>query len=150
MLDGKRRYRGTWPPADSIYTQWCGAVSGPPAKFLDATISILWNLPTPADVRIRLEDQLVKGLTGPDDAQRRGIPPAEIRSMTGWSHYRLARFWAERDDRANVLKHTRLALAFAPQTSASIRSRTTPSSRPGTTKRISSASMPSSPSHERG
>ncbi len=110
MLDGKRRYRGTWPPAESIYTQWCGAVSGPPAKFLDATISVLWNLPTPADMRIRLEDQLVKALTGPDDAQRRGIPPAEIRSMTGWSHYRLARSWAERDDRANVLKHARLAL----------------------------------------
>ncbi|MBV8308978.1 MAG: hypothetical protein JO344_01130, partial [Planctomycetaceae bacterium] len=110
MLDGKRRYHGPWPPADSIYTQWCGSVSGPPAKFLDATISILWNLPTPADVRIRLEDQLVKALIGPDDTQRRGIPPAEIRTMTGWSHYRLARFWAERDDRANVLKNARLAL----------------------------------------
>jgi tetratricopeptide (TPR) repeat protein len=110
MLDGKRRYRGAWPPADSIYTEWCGSVSGPPAKFLDATISVLWNLPTPADLRIRLQDQLVKALTGPDDAQRRGIPPAEIRTMTGWSHYRLARFCAERDDRANVLKNARLAL----------------------------------------
>ena len=55
---------------------------------------------------------MIKGLTGPDDSLRRGIPLAEVRSMTGWGHYRLARFWADKDDRSNVLKHTRLALAF--------------------------------------
>jgi hypothetical protein len=113
LLDGKRRYRGgAWPPTEGNYAEWCRDAGGPPVKFLDATIVILWNLPTPADLRIRLQDELIKGLTGPDDSLRRGISPDELRSMTGWGHYRLARFWADKDDRSNVLKHTRLALAF--------------------------------------
>ncbi|MBV8129614.1 MAG: protein kinase [Planctomycetaceae bacterium] len=113
LLDGKRRYRGgAWPPTEGNYAEWCRDVGGPPVKFLDATIIILWNLPTPADLRIRLQDELIKGLTGPDDSLRRGIPLDEVRSMTGWGHYRLARFWADKDDRSNVLKHMRLALAF--------------------------------------
>lgn len=113
LLDGKRRYKnGTWPPTEGNYSDWCRDVSGPPVKFLDATIIILWNLPTPTDLRIRLQDELIKGLTSPEDSLRRGIPEDELRLMTGWGHYRLARFWADKDDRTNVLKHTRQALAF--------------------------------------
>ena len=117
LLDGKKRYKsGTWPPTEGSYVDWCRDVGGPPVKFLDATILILWNLPTPTNLRIRLQDELIKGLTGSDDSLRRGIPKDELRLMTGWGHYRLARFWADKDDRANVLKHTRLALALpAPQ-----------------------------------
>ena len=113
LLDGKRHYRGgAWPPTEGNYVEWCRDAIGPPVRFLDATIIILWNLPTPADLRIRLQDELLKGMTGPDDSMRRGVPLDELRSMTGWGHYRLARFWADKDDRSNVLKHTRLALAF--------------------------------------
>ncbi len=112
LIDGKRRYRrGNWPPAEGSYADWCRDVVSPPVKFLDSTIVILWNLPTPPEIRIRLQDELIRGLTGPDESLRRGLPPAELKMLTGWGHYRLARFWADKDDRANVLKHARLALA---------------------------------------
>jgi tetratricopeptide (TPR) repeat protein len=111
LLDGKRVYRATWPPPGA-YATWCETTAGPATKFLDATVELIGVLPTPPDLRIRLQEELIRRLTGPDTALRDGLDADEVRALTAWGHYRLARFWADKDDRANVLKHIRLALAF--------------------------------------
>lgn len=112
ILDGKRKYRGmAWPPPGG-YGAWCQTATGPVTKFLDTTIERLGDFPTPVDLRIRLQEELIRRLTGPDPALRDGIVADEIRAMTAWGNYRLAKFWAEKNDRANVLKHIRRALAF--------------------------------------
>jgi tetratricopeptide (TPR) repeat protein len=112
LLDGKRRYRGaSWPPQGG-YSTWCQSATGPTTKFLDTTVELLGWFPTPAELRIRLEEELIKRLTGPDASLRDGVEADEVRSLTAWGHHRLAKYWAEKDDRANVLKHIRLALEF--------------------------------------
>jgi tetratricopeptide (TPR) repeat protein len=110
LLDGRKAYRGgDWPPAGT-YAPWCRAAAGPPARFLDATVEAVWSLPTPADLRIRLQDELLKRLTGPDPAARDGLTDDEVQGLTAWGYFRLAKFWADKDDKGNVLRYARLAL----------------------------------------
>jgi tetratricopeptide (TPR) repeat protein len=111
LLDGKRTYHAHWPPQGS-YSNWCDAATGPPTKFLEATVDLLGYMPTPVDLRIRLQEELLRRLTGPDASLRDGLNPDELRSLTAGGHYRLAKYWADKDDRANVLKHIRSALEF--------------------------------------
>ncbi|MBX9627030.1 MAG: serine/threonine protein kinase [Gemmataceae bacterium] len=109
LLDGRKAYRGgDWPPPGS-YANWCRAAAGPVPAFLDATVEVLWGLPVPTELRIRVQEEAVRRLTGPD---RDGVPEDEARRLTAAGYFRLAKFWADKDDKGNVLKYARLALAL--------------------------------------
>jgi hypothetical protein len=110
LLDGKKVYRGkTWPPPGGAWLLCRDAVKSP-TQFLDTAIDFLWNFPTSSDTRIKLGDELLRRVSGPDDTPRKGIPDDEVKALVGWGHFRQAKFHAERDNREAVLRHVRAAL----------------------------------------
>lgn len=110
LLDGKKVYRGAgWPPPGGAWSLCRDAVKTP-TQFLDTAVDFLWNFPTSSDTRIKLGDELLRRVSGPDDSPRKGVPDDEVKGLVGWGHFRQAKFHAERDDRAAVLRHVRAAL----------------------------------------
>jgi hypothetical protein len=104
-------------PGDA-HRGWFDLVDGPDVRFLDATVDVVWQLPTPVDLRIRLGEELVQRLGAAAPA---GLSADDARHLLGFAHFRLAKFRAEKDDRDGVLRHLRAALSqrlvdLTPQT----------------------------------
>lgn len=111
LLDGKKVYRGkSWPPPGSCW-MICRDVLKAPTVYLDTALDFVGNFPTTNDTKVKLGEEVLRRVTGPDDALRKGIPDNELKEFVGWGHFRQAKLYAEKDDRAAVLKHVRAALA---------------------------------------
>jgi Protein kinase domain len=110
LLDGKKVYRGAmWPPPGSCWSL-CRDVLKSPTQYFDTALDHLYNFPTTNETKLRLGEEFLRRIAGPDESLRKGITEAERRELAGWAHFRQAKFYAEKDNRAAVLRHTRSAL----------------------------------------
>jgi predicted Ser/Thr protein kinase len=109
LRQGRRRLGPDGLPSGDAHRGWLDVVDAPDVRFLDATVDVVWQLPTPVDLRIKLAEELVQRLNSPPPM---GLTAAEHRHMQGFNHLRLAKFRAEKDDRDGVVRHLRLALGL--------------------------------------
>jgi predicted Ser/Thr protein kinase len=103
---------GALPTREEKYRDWVASAEAGGARYLDATIDLMGNLSVHVDLRIRASEELLRRLADPEAVRQDGLAEAEARRMKGWSHYRLAKFFAEKDDRKGVLAQAREALAL--------------------------------------
>jgi hypothetical protein len=101
------------PSGNDGYKDWFAkANAGSTIRYLDATLQILWwQHPVPVDLRIRLSETLLQQLVHAALVKQEGIPADEVKGMDAYAHYRLARAYAEREERNRLLEQMRLALA---------------------------------------
>jgi tetratricopeptide (TPR) repeat protein/predicted Ser/Thr protein kinase len=92
---------------------WLQHAPGSTLQFLHAHLEVLSQepIPTPVELRINLANEVVKRASDPDAVRREGAPPATVKAVKAWTHFRLATLYAEKSDRDSVLKHVRAALA---------------------------------------
>jgi serine/threonine protein kinase len=110
---GKQLGKDTLPTNVSAFHDWfVQANTASLTRYAYATSDVLGNLPVPEDQRIRLAETVLQRLDDPKFAQPEGIADEEIRSMKGWTHYRLASSFAAKNDKPGVLQHVRAALAL--------------------------------------
>jgi tetratricopeptide (TPR) repeat protein/predicted Ser/Thr protein kinase len=108
-----RRRLGTGPLPTGVptYAEWLDLAGGPTSKFLDCTVNVLaWHVSTPVDLRIRLGEDALKLLPQDGAAPQDALTADEVKALKGQGHLRLARFFAEKDDRASALSHVKTAL----------------------------------------
>jgi serine/threonine protein kinase/tetratricopeptide (TPR) repeat protein len=110
LLDGQKVYRGeTWPPLGTCWSLCRDAVKSP-TQFLDTGVDVLMDFAVSNELKVKLGEEVLRRLLGPDETLRRGISDNERRELIGWGHFRQAKFHAEKERRAEVLHHVRLAL----------------------------------------
>jgi serine/threonine protein kinase len=103
----------TLPASNGDFQQWFALARDPSlSRYLNATVTVLAYLPVPSDVRVRLSEELLKRLANPVLVQQDNLPPEEVQSLKGWTHFRLAQAHAEKEDRTRVLQNVREALAL--------------------------------------
>jgi hypothetical protein len=102
----------TLPSSNGDFQQWFSMARDPLSRYLNATVTVLFNLPVSSDVRVRLSEELLKRLANPVLVQQDNLPSDEVQSLKGWTHVRLAQAYAEKEDRTRVLQHVREALAL--------------------------------------
>ena len=102
----------TIPVSNGDFQQWFSLAADTTSRFLNATITVLYYLPVPSDVRVKLSEELLKRLAAPALVEQDGLPAEEVSNLKGWTHVRLAEAYAEREDRVQVLQHIREALAL--------------------------------------
>jgi hypothetical protein len=101
------------PTSIPSYNDWfVQANTAPLTKYVYATSELLVYLPIVDDLKIRLAETVLKRLDDPRQARGEGIKEDEIKSMKGWTHYRLAASYATKNDKPRVLEHVRAALAL--------------------------------------
>jgi tetratricopeptide (TPR) repeat protein len=99
------------PTRDGTYTEWLArAVSGPDTRYYDATLDVLGYLPVSEDLRVGLAEEVLRRLGNADVVKQEGIPPEDVKARQGWTHYRLAKSFTQKNDKDNVLSHVRAAL----------------------------------------
>jgi hypothetical protein len=81
-------------------------------KYAFTTSEVLGYLPVAEDQRIRFAETVLKLLDDSKQVRDEGLAEDEIRSMKGWTHYRLASSFAAKNDRDGVFRHVRAALAL--------------------------------------
>jgi serine/threonine protein kinase len=101
----------TIPVSNGDFQQWFSSAGDTTSRFLNATITVLYYVPVPTDVRVKLSEELLKRLTAPAMILEDNLPAEEVANLKGSTHMRLAEAYAEREDRARVLQHVREALA---------------------------------------
>jgi serine/threonine protein kinase len=103
--------KDTLPTGQSFYQAWFAQASTATTRYLDASQELLWNLPVPMDLRIRLSEEILKRLGDTALVQQDGLTPAEVQTIKGWTHVRLARTSAAKEEGPDrVLHHVREAL----------------------------------------
>jgi serine/threonine protein kinase len=116
LRDCRKRLAGApLPTTDDTYTKWLERADNrqpQDTRFLDATLNVLWYLAVPEDLRIGLADQLLRRLTDAGIIAQEKLTPADVKSFTGWTHFRLAKSYAGKNDKPEVLRHIRAALAL--------------------------------------
>jgi serine/threonine protein kinase len=99
------------PTNVSTFNDWLvKANKAPLSKYIYSTSDVLGYLPVAEDQRIRLAETVLKRLDDPKLMQEETLGDDEIKSMKGWTHYRLATSFAAKNDRQGVLQHVRAAL----------------------------------------
>jgi predicted Ser/Thr protein kinase len=104
------------PTPDGSYNTWFARAGGLAPRlqdatlFLDSTLDMTWYLAVSEDLRIRFAEELLKRLADPNVLQQEKIKPEDAKSRTGWTHQRLARTYAAKNDKAGVLRHVGEAL----------------------------------------
>jgi tetratricopeptide (TPR) repeat protein len=89
---------------------WITHVNGSTTKFLHAVVDVLWQLPTPVDLRISIANEVVKRASDPEICRQEAITPKDAAAIRAFVHWRLAKFSAEKSDRDGVFKHAKAAL----------------------------------------
>jgi tetratricopeptide (TPR) repeat protein len=103
---GQDRYPSDVP----VHNEWFGRSTAAPTEYLDYTQSLLDTMPVPGDVRIRLGEEVLVMLGDAETVKRDGLDEEMVRTKLGWTHFRLARLFAEKKNRGGVLRHVRMAL----------------------------------------
>jgi hypothetical protein len=99
------------PTKDGTYTEWLArAVTGPDTRYFDATLDVLWYLNVPEDLRQGLAEEVLRRLSDANTVMQEGLKPDDVKSRKGWTHFRLAKSFAQKNDKANVLKNVQAAL----------------------------------------
>jgi tetratricopeptide (TPR) repeat protein len=99
------------PTRDGTYTEWLTrAVSGPDTRYYDATLDVLWYLAVSEDLRVGLGEEVLRRLANAEVVKQEGLTPEDVKARQGWTHYRLAKSFAQKNDKANVLGHVQAAL----------------------------------------
>jgi hypothetical protein len=71
---------------------------------------VLDQLPVPADLRLRLGQELLQRLTDPGAVAQDWLAEERVAELKGFVHYRLAQVYAQKEDKAAVLREAREAL----------------------------------------
>jgi hypothetical protein len=99
------------PTKDGTYAEWLArAVAGPDTRYFDASLDVLWYLNVPEDLRQGLAEEVLRRLSDANTVMQEGLKPDEVKARKGWTHYRLAKSFAQKNDKANVLKNVQAAL----------------------------------------
>ena len=101
---------GVLPSGIAAYNTWMAQADPSLTRYLDATSEVLNYLAVPVEVRISLSEAVLKRLGDSQGAAAEGLADAEVKTMKGWTHVRLAAAFAAKNDKAGVLEHARLAL----------------------------------------
>ena len=102
--------KDTLPTTEPAYNKWFSQVNASTAHFLNATFELSLELPVPGDQRIRLGEEVLKRLADATATEQDGLGTEEIKTMTAWTHFRLAKVCTEKKERAQALQHVRSAL----------------------------------------
>jgi serine/threonine protein kinase len=94
----------------AVYGQWYARSAASTTEYLDATQEVLANLPVPPSWRVRLGEEVLKRLGDGATIEQDKLTPDDIKTRKGWTHFRLARAFAENQERTNALKQIREAL----------------------------------------
>jgi hypothetical protein len=89
---------------------WYDAAEGPFSRFLDATVAVLWSLSTPVELRVQLSETLLTRLADAARVKEDELSSDDAGDLSAEASFRLAKFFAEKDDRAGVLRAARMAL----------------------------------------
>jgi hypothetical protein len=108
---GRKLGKDRLPAAVATQSEWFNRAGGPATEFFYYTQEVLGELPVPVDVRIRLGEEVLKRLGDAPLMEQEGLDQAKVRNMTGLTHQRLARAFAQKEDRNRVLDHVRKALS---------------------------------------
>jgi tetratricopeptide (TPR) repeat protein len=121
LQEGRRHVpANAWPHCSEPYKSWCQYCVDSPIRFQEETVEVLWRLSTPAWARINLQEAALKQLTDSENLQAEEIDDEERNERIAWAHYRLAKMYAEQEDRGTVLLHVRKSLeAKLPDLTAS-------------------------------
>jgi hypothetical protein len=98
------------PTSNSVYAGWYARSNGHTTDYLDATQEVLAALSAPVNVRIRLGETVLGRLNDAGIVAQEGLAAPDVLLRKGWTHYKLARAYAEKDDRPRGLQHMREAL----------------------------------------
>jgi tetratricopeptide (TPR) repeat protein len=107
-----RRYLGSddLPTGVDGYAAWLSQANTSTADFLDSTQVILWNLTVPVDSRLRVGEALLARLGNPALVTEDGLECDKVNSLRAWTHFRLAKAFAEKGDIVQGRRHSREAL----------------------------------------
>jgi hypothetical protein len=89
---------------------WIAHANGSTTKFLHAVVDVLWQLPTPVDLRINIANEVVKRASNPEICKQENIEVSAAAAIRAFVHWRLAKFHAEKSDRDGVFRHAKAAL----------------------------------------
>jgi serine/threonine protein kinase/tetratricopeptide (TPR) repeat protein len=89
---------------------WISHANGSTTKFQHAIVDVLWQLPTPVDLRINIANEVIKRASDPEICKQEGIIPRDAAAIRAFVHWRLAKFSAEKSDRDGVYRHAMAAL----------------------------------------
>jgi len=98
------------PTLSAELALWLMHADGATTRYLHACLDILWQLPTPVDLRIALANEVVRRAGDVEICRQEGIQAKEAAAIRGWVHFRLAKFHAEKSDRDSVYRHAKAAL----------------------------------------
>ncbi len=92
------------PASVPAYAEWVRRADGPTLEYLNATLDVLSNLSVPADLRVRLGDDLLTRLADDDAVARDGVDADRARLLKGQTLLFLAHTAAGAENRDDVLK----------------------------------------------
>ncbi len=111
IREGKKASQiASWEDYESDFQSWLLASEQSEARFQDATVDALGQLPFPIDVRFATQLELLESLNNSEWAEQNGLAEQDLNELRASGHFRLAKMSAERDDRDGVLEHLRQCL----------------------------------------
>jgi tetratricopeptide (TPR) repeat protein len=110
----KRLGANALPTQDGTYGEWLARADNKQpqdTRYLDATLNVLWYLNVPEDLRVGLAEEVLRRLSDPNVAAQEKLLAEEVKNRKGWTHFRLAKSFAQKNDKAAVLRQIEAALA---------------------------------------
>jgi tetratricopeptide (TPR) repeat protein/predicted Ser/Thr protein kinase len=101
---------GDLPASAGVYNDWLVRAGASTTEFLYTTRDLLDNYAVPVELRLGLCEELLRRLGDPITASQEKLNGDQVRDMKGWTHYHLAQAFAQKNDRAGVLRELRAAL----------------------------------------
>jgi serine/threonine protein kinase len=103
------------PTGDGFYTEWLNRADNKQpqdTQYLDATLNILWYLAVPEDLRINLAEEILKRLNDPNIITQDKLMAEDVKRRKAWTHFRLGKSFAQKNDKAGVRRQIEAALAL--------------------------------------
>jgi tetratricopeptide (TPR) repeat protein len=102
--------RDDLPTSVAVYDAWMKQAQAATAAYLYTTRDVLDTLSVPAELRLRLGQELLQRLADPGAVAQDGLTEKRVGELKGWVHFRLAQVYAQKDDKSAVLREAREAL----------------------------------------
>jgi hypothetical protein len=98
------------PTSVAAYTTWLKQAQAATTEYLFATYDVLGTLSVPAELRLHLGEELLQRLADASAVAQDGLDESRVRDLKGWTHFHQAQVYAEKEDKASVLREARETL----------------------------------------